>query len=96
MDLKNTVAVVTGGNGGLGHKGIRRRLRLEPHDRDAGALVDGADRIDQPGRHRDVERACGELLHQICARLHVNNVDLEILRREEPLVEADEHRPDVR
>jgi len=69
---------------------------FETDDTERRLLRNGADRIDQAGRHRDVERTCGELLHQIGARLHVDNVDLEILRREEPLVDADEHRPDVR
>ncbi len=82
-------------DGGLRQQRIGRRLHLDAHDRDRRAHPDGAHRVDQAGRHADIERAGGDLLHQLRARLHINDVDLQVLGGEEPLVEADEDRPEI-
>ena len=80
----------------LRHQRIGRRPGFEAHDRDRRASCDRANRIDEAGRHRDIKRTRRELLDHGGARLHVDEIDLDVLRREQALVDADEDRPQVR
>ena len=57
------------------------------------ALVDGADRIGEPGRQRNVERAGGQLLDQRGTRLDEHHVELEVLGGVEALLQSDIDRP---
>src|SRR5262249_56576227 len=69
---------------GLRQERVWGRLHLDPHNRNRGALVDGADWIGESGRQRNIQRSRRELLGQRGARLDETEIELEVPGREIP------------
>ena len=81
---------------GFAEQRIGGTLRLDAHDGERRAFVDGPDRVDQPAADADVDRLDDKLLDRAGISLREHEIDLDAHGREHSLVDPDIDRPQVR